>query len=191
MDPTTVESLPIIALLEEAGISARSIALADPLKAICMQIFGVAHNLTPDVFYGSQDRKNAPIPQLEGWSGRKILQHIGTEGFRHIDPGIWPTHMISRARSLVREGYKVVFVSDVRFASEVDAIHANGGIVVRIVRPSVEAEAANQGIVGHVSETEMASLREDFVINNQDRSLEDLRALVKEFLCDRRFLVST
>ena len=116
------------------------------------------------------------------------LQFIGTEGFRHIHPEVWSRTMFGRAKRDLQR-YKVVFISDVRFLSEAQIIQDNGGIVVRVKRP--ESNDDNQGIQGHASETELLSIKEDYVIDNQDGPLDNLRLLVKDLLCQLDFLPST
>ena len=165
------------------------IALADPLKEVCHTIFGVAFDLPTSVFEGTQDEKNAPIAAIPGWSGRKIAQHIGTEGFRHIYPDIWSELVYARARKYVTSGYDAVFVSDVRFLNEAKFIQDKGGLIVRVARPSADV-SENQGIAGHASEAETGLIDADFVLDNSG-TLDDLNKKVRNLLCQLHFLRST
>lgn len=61
------------------------------------------------------------------WTRRRVLQYVGTEGFRALDPDHW----VKRAMADVGPGELVVF-TDVRFPNEADAIRAAGGIIVGI-----------------------------------------------------------
>jgi hypothetical protein len=176
-----------VSLLYERRIDALRIACADPLKEICIHVFGTAFDLPPSCFTGSQVEKNAPLNNVSGWTGRKILQHIGTEGFRYVQPTVWSRLMYARAEKLLAEQQvDAVFVSDIRMPEEAQIIQNNGGIIVRVVRPS--NEITNQGLPGHSSELQQASIREDFVINNEDRSLDELRVLVRSLLVELHFI---
>jgi hypothetical protein len=128
--------------------------------------------------------KNADLAAhgLPGWSGRKILQHIGTEGFRHISSDVWAKHMAGRATRLCTEqDYDAVLVSDVRFPEEGKAIQDVGGVIWRVYRPSSDSPAIIQGLSGHGSETSVDKIKHDRVIHN-DGTLDDLRARVEDLL---------
>lgn len=167
--------------LQRHGVEVQCIACATPLKVVCEKIFGIAFKTHWTAFQGTQEEKNAELPEIPGWTGRKILQHIGTEGFRHIDANVWATYMYQSAQALFKEGYEVVLVSDIRFLSEARVIQDNGGIILRINRPSCDTKVT-QGLQGHASELELASIQADYVINNLDRSLKLLEGLVHDFL---------
>lgn len=130
---------------------------------------------------------------LSEWTRRTVLQYIGTEGFRRIDPSVWVKHALRTARAALTEGVEIVsasdskregvrfiskfvVITDCRFRSEMDAVLAGGGEVWRIKRPLTDD--AKAGIGGHQSETEMDSIPDDMfqrVIVN-DGSLEQLKA---------------
>jgi len=158
------------------------LACAEPLKQICAQVFGRAYHIPDRHFYGSQAEKETPLEAIPGWTGRRILQYIGTEGFRHVDSEVWPRLMLAEARNRIEVGHHAVFVSDVRFLSEAQKIQRSGGLVVRIKNPM-----ADQTPSAHASETELAEIREDYTIDNQGRELYLLEILVEEFLCQLHF----
>lgn len=162
---------------------AMKIACADQLKRICADLFNTAFQVPPEAFYGTQAEKEAPLEAVPGWTGRKILQFVGTECFRAIHPQIWSREMIGRALELVTiRQYKLIVVSDIRFISEATAIQNAGGMVIRIKRPEADAVEAV-----HASETELQDIKEDYVIDNQGRELYLLENLVEEFLCQLNF----
>jgi hypothetical protein len=162
---------------------AMKIACADPLKKICTEVFGKAYGVNPISFYGTQAEKEAPLEALPNWTGRRILQYIGTEGFRHIDDEVWPRLMIAEARHMLSNDLAdMILVADVRFLSEAEAIKKAGGIVVRVKRPEADAVSS-----AHASETQLAEIKEDYVIDNQGRELYLLEKLVEEFLCQLIF----
>jgi hypothetical protein len=66
---------------------------------------------------------------INGKSIKQVLAHIGTEGFRTIDPNTW-------IDCLDREIINIdkVVISDVRFPNEVDYIKNKGGLLLWIDR---------------------------------------------------------
>lgn len=89
------------------------------------------------------------------WTPRTILQFIGTEGFRRVDPSVWVRYVINNARKQL-EGGGYVVITDCRFKSEMEAVHAVGGEVWRIRRP--ETDGGKAGLKGHASEEEQDSI---------------------------------
>jgi hypothetical protein len=159
------------------------IACADELKALCHSVFSGSLSVPRQAFYGTQAQKEAPLENVPGWTGRRILQFVGTECFRHIHSDIWAIKAVDRATSLIHGGHaRLVVISDVRFLSEEAAIKNVGGIIVRVKRPE-----ADSVISEHASETELAHIKEDYVIDNGGRELYLLENLVKDFLCQLRF----
>jgi hypothetical protein len=122
------------------------------------------------------------------WTNRKILQYLGTEGFRRIDPGVWVRFAMNKAKQFLDENIDdhYVVISDCRFKSEATAIWAAGGEVWRIKRPETDKSA--EGLKGHASEVEQESITDSecqAVIQN-DGTLENLKGLVNAQL--QRFL---
>lgn len=165
------------------GKTVAKMACADSLKKICSDVFFDAFGIPDSAFTGTQAEKETPLEAVPGWSGRSILQHVGTEGFRFIHEDVWARAMIGRARSLIRGDIcKMVVVADVRFLSEAKAIKDAGGIIVRIKRPEADVVVST-----HASETQLALIQEDYVIDNQGRELYLLEKLVEDLLCQLNF----
>ena len=165
------------------GKTVAKMACADQLKRICSEVFYDAFGVSSAAFFGTQEDKEAPLEEVPGWSGRRILQYVGTEGFRHVHEDVWARAMIGRARSLINGNIcKMVVVCDVRFLTEVAVIKEAGGIIVRIKRPE-----ADRVVSTHASETQLALIQEDYVIDNQGKELYLLEKLVGEFLCQLNF----
>jgi len=154
-----------------------TIACADPLKELCAKVYCTAFDVPRTAFYGSYEDKAKEL--WPGWSGRKILQHIGTEGFRATHGKVWSQYMLGRARRLLEEGSAdVVFVSDVRFVEEATTIQNAGGIIVRVYR-----KEADERPVLHSSEADCDNIMHDVFIDNEGGDLASLQELVREFLC--------
>lgn len=135
------------------------------------------------------------------WTPRMILQHVGTEGVRRVDPNAWARDAMKTAVLALDKGVSVsssttssdskigdrfrpslVVVNDGRFRSELAAVRAAGGIAWRLRRS--ETDNAATGIAGHVSEVEIDGIPDsefDEVITN-DGSLDDLLRTVRAAL---------
>jgi len=119
------------------------------------------------------------------WTPRMVLQYIGTEGFRRVNPHVWVSYAMRKSTELL-QGNAVgmtsdtkppsfVVITDCRFRSEMAGVVAAGGEIWRIRRP--ETDVTSAGLVGHASETEMDSIPDaefNRVIVN-DGSLDDLK----------------
>jgi hypothetical protein len=79
------------------------------------------------------DHKELPCELLGGKTPRHAMQTIGTEWGRDlIDGDLW---INAWKRSIEKLPPNVPIVcDDVRFANEAEAIHAMGGVVIRVVR---------------------------------------------------------
>ena len=186
----TAARIAMVYLAEHGRHRSTAIALADPLKSICSDIFNTAYSVNGIAFHGNTADKNAPLDNIPNWTGRKILQHIGTEGFRHIAPDIWVHYALNKAHRLLHEGNKAIFITDVRFKNEAELIQAAGGLIVRIKRDSVD-DGMNEGIENHASENEISLIPCDYVIDNAG-TLNDLNQKVRNLLCQHlSFLHST
>ncbi len=181
-----------------------TIAFADKLKEVCMDLFGFTHE---DVYTEEGKAKPTDLPVLKCpacqsitcqkvspfqaecttckalgevkafqtfWTPRMVLQFIGTEGVRRVDENAWVKHAIKRADSMLASK-KFIAITDCRFKSEMKAIKEAGGEIWRIRRPETDRNAA--GLAGHQSETEMDTIPDSefhYVINN-DASLDVLK----------------
>lgn len=128
-------------------------SFAAPLKALCANTWGWdLQALSSDDaaqrigFATAFDYKAAVCPRL-GRTRREALQHIGTQGFRQLDPDHWVKETMKVVRPCINSGGSVV-ISDVRFPNESRAIQAEGGLVVRIRRVG----QAGPGAGAHASE---------------------------------------
>jgi len=79
---------------------------------------------------------------------RELLQWIGTEMFRHnMHEDFWSRAALNRVRKEFAS-YSTHIISDVRFLDEAMEIKNAGGIIVRIVRPTL-----GDSKDAHISET--------------------------------------
>lgn len=110
-------------------------AFAERLKTICMENF----SLTYEQVYG--DEKETPDPRWVDKNGeprtaRFILQWLGTQGFRTVDPDFWVKYFFA---NIYEEGLQYV-VCDVRFPNELDAIMEQGGRIWVVDMPQKPVE---------------------------------------------------
>ena len=132
------------------------INFADPLKMMAVELTGVPLNdcydleakereryfkITADDFSQLLKRYaiyNTPSVLQTGGdfffkSLRQVLQFIGTELLREADKNYWINQLMSKIDP--RQNYTV---GDLRYGNEKDAIEAAGGVVIRVIRPSLE-----------------------------------------------------
>lgn len=110
--------------------------------------------------------KEIPLDEY-GKSPRELMQILGTEfGRELICQNIWVTALEKR----IDRNLNYV-IDDVRFPNEAAMIHANGGKVVRVVRPDSDDQAA---LDAHVSETGLDSEQIDYELSNVSSSVLEL-----------------
>lgn len=152
-------------------------AFAEPIRRAAAAMFGLplAH------FQGDNDKREEPDP-FWGISPREMLQKIGTEGGRDVfGQDLW----IKRAwrewsKWKSAEGAGIshmsgLVITDVRFDNEAQWIIQEDGIIIRVVRPGVEA------VNSHVSE---AGVSDEYITHDvvNDGTIEELYAKVQEIL---------
>ena len=152
----------------------RSKSFAAALKHTVLDVFGPLGMQSKHVF-GTQEEKDEVLPGIvnhEGHyqTGRKILQHIGTEGFRFVDPDVWVKHLLG---SLEMDGGRTV-VEDVRFPNEVVAIHDYRGIVIEVRKVGGPEHADHC----HASDTAWKGSRRDYTVLSEHGDLPTLFAQV-------------
>jgi len=131
------------------------INFADPLKMMAVELTGVSLNecydleskerprhfsISTEDIYSLLARNNVNnFPSFlkgkdsfEFNSLRQVLQWIGTELFREADKNYWINQLMSRIDN--RQNY---VIGDLRYENEKDAIEAAGGMVIRVIRPSL------------------------------------------------------
>lgn len=129
-------------------------SFAKPLKDLCAQMFGWDRSRLDELAYKEEQDPELPT----GWTRRRVLQHLGTEGFREIDPDFW----VKLGKKALGTGDYVV--PDVRFTNEAAAIKELGGFIVRIERSDFAGTASKQ----HASEQEWQKIEVDLVVRPQN-----------------------
>lgn len=116
----------------------RSSRFAGKLKDVALDVYGPV-GLERRHVDGTQAEKNEPLPRIvdadgDMQTGRKILEHLGTEGFRAIDPDTW----VKYALLAVDECGESVVFEDCRFPNEFEAVREAGGVVWEVVKAGSE-----------------------------------------------------
>ena len=161
------------------GVEVDKLSFANPLKEIVREHFGGYMDDEVEQVWGSIEDKEKTIGGLpvrdeikeiypflkdhDYWSGRLLLQFLGTEVFRGIDDKFWVNTFT--AKVLKGEGH--VAVSDCRFKNEYEAIEdlALKGIYnldvvnIKINRKGYERD-------GHASEQDMRNFGFMYDIEN-------------------------
>lgn len=149
-------------LIEFRGGEFHEKPFAGPLKAM-LAVIGVS-TLEKD--------KNA-VDARFGVSPRILMQTLGTEWGRKINPDAWLNVWRSQ---LPASG--LVVVPDVRFENEAAAIRGLGGILIHVTRP---VTADMLAVPAHASEAGIKRQKGDTVLHN-DRGIEKVAALAAQII---------
>lgn len=155
------------------------VAFADVLREMALAIdpyveLEAASSDYPIVLYHRLSR----VIENSGWDHakneypdvRRLLQRLGTEAGRNIlGDNIWVDTALKN-----HKGHDIV-VTDVRFPNELDAIHEQDGISIRIERPGVGPKN------DHASETSLIDALFTHIINN-DGTIEELHEKVVDVM---------
>ena len=129
------------------------IAFADYLKYICTK------------YYGWDGVKNE--------SGRKILQHIGTDVVRARDSNFW-ADIVARLINALDEEYDYYIIDDVRFPNEIESFPFESSLHIRLERYVNEKERyinplMTEEELTHISEVALDDYAPDiFIVNFND-----------------------
>jgi hypothetical protein len=158
------------------------VCFADPLKRICMDLFGWSE----ERLWGESKYRNEPDQKWrrpnseDGYlTARYALQKLGTEFARDCSDDVWVSYLLrtctvlergyhgyDRTRGLIpldspyaiepkRDAVRAVVVPDIRFVNEIDGLRNRGATMVRLIRIGDEPKW------DHRSETEQLSVADD------------------------------
>lgn len=156
---------------------------ADPLKKMCIEIFGLTH----DQCYGSDDNKNELVNCLwpdtgKEMTAREVMQYVGTNVFRKMQHNVWADATIRRIQD---EGLPLALIADCRFPNEVEAIKNAGGVVVKLNRNLYDSNHESEKAL----DTDVYDHSVfDLVIDNQNLSIGKKNKLIHNFLIDQKVI---
>lgn len=102
------------------------VQIAETVKGVVCYLYNLRREQLEDPAFKANGN-------LGGNTPRKVLQYIGTEIGRKLDPNLWISRAIATANL-----YQDVVVTDIRFPNELLAIHHAGGLIIDIRRNSIE-----------------------------------------------------
>jgi hypothetical protein len=148
---------------------ATRLAFAEPLKAACMHLFDLSSEQVND-----RVLKMQADPRW-GTTPRKLLQQVGTDVIREVFGADHFVRLMKiRIDRAIRDGARVIVITDCRFPNEARFVRSIGGIVTGIKRKG--------GIVdGHASERPLPRHLLDYTIHNNG-TVEDLHERVRDIV---------
>lgn len=163
----------------------RSMRFSEPLKRAVADIFGWSAQYLGDMKY-KEERLPYALLTYDGrpmWTRREVLQYIGTDVFRTMDPAVWIKAALrdaaGRANMFDCNGF---ICTDCRFPNELEALVGafKETFVVRLVKYGGQQTVA----AAHASETEIVKLRFDrsYTIEAGDlTALHDVATVLSEY----------
>ena len=153
---------------------------AGKLKQIASLLTGI-----PVEKFEDQEFKKLDMNSEWGMTYREFLQRLGTEAMRDgLHTNVWVNALFADYKPVVKEWdelgndtlvqYPNWIITDMRFPNEMQAVKANGGITIRVVRPSDKEIPLDL----HPSETALDDAEFDYEIIN-DGTIEDLKEKVE------------
>ena len=148
---------------------------ADYLKDLSINLFGLnAQNV-----YGTDKQKNEltnikwenmPFITKKGgyMTNREFLEQFGTKVVRKIKTDAWVAATINKINY---ENSQLAIIPDVRFPNEVEAIKANGGVVIRLARNLHNSDVECETVL---DKDNFDWSNFDAVINNTDYTMDQL-----------------
>lgn len=151
------------------------VAFADPIREIA-KLFGFTQEQLTD-----RTLKEAP-DEFWGFSPRTFMQKVGTEMFRDcLRDDIWIKLLEKRITDIKncidrRDGCafetvrpKIIFITDVRFPNEAEAIRKMGGYIFKITREGFSKSGENL----HPSEKFINEMQADSIFNNKCKNADE------------------
>lgn len=145
---------------------------AQRIKTVCAEVFEIPEETFHDPI-AKEEKLDLPIvidsylDKLETHFGvdldpagcvatspRELLQFIGTEYVRKVNPDYWVDYIIQST-----EGKDKILVPDMRFLNEAAKFRAAGGTIIKLVRLDLEDSGDK-----HSSETELDLIEPDLVL---------------------------
>lgn len=105
-------------------------------------------------------------------SFRPLLQWIGGFCVENISPIIWNSELLKRASNAGAEGCALAILGGIRFNEEALHVQNNGGLIIEVIRPSIQIQDSNDP-----TERQRSHIKPDHIIMN-DGTLQELTAKV-------------
>ncbi len=164
----------VVMHFSHAGFKVLHLKFADALKRASAIMTGTAED---DQY--SVAGKCKQVNGLGDMTVARFQQVLGTVARVHIHPDIWVVPVIARC---LAEPATCFVISDCRFPNEVSAIHAAGGVVIRLNRRADLISAASTAgrDPTHVSETALDDYGAfDLVVENNGNQHEHISQVLQ------------
>lgn len=149
------------------------IALAQPAKDACKITFNLSDyevNEGKDIY---NDKWEKTPREILVWYATGIFRKEINNFLPNSKEDHWINLAINKYNTIKNKDEKTkIVISDVRFQNEIDVIHQNGGIIIKIV---------NDKVIKDKNEDHIDDLNGDFVIINHDKK-EDLYKKILEII---------
>ena len=150
--------------LEEDGLVVARARFSDTLKDLVAAVLGISRKELDAVKDGRDGPEKAD-------KMRRLLQTVGTEGFRAYDEDVWVRRMEYQMMNLktLNPMPDVVLITDLRLPNEFDFIRSLGGTTVLVEAPAGLLRTSGK-TAQHASEVGLDSYRDRFdVVLYEDR----------------------
>jgi len=162
-------------------------SFADVLKEFCIKNNWIKYEQA----YGTDKEKNSNtkliwnnMPRVDtskeypsrNMTAREVLQFIGTDIFRKIDPDIWVNLLLNKINKEYEEYAMpdISIIDDCRFPNEISLLKQYGAKVIYLTRKIHKDDHISENLLSKIDKDQF-----DFIINNQNYSLEQLEKEVK------------
>lgn len=143
-----------------------------PLKTLVAEAFDLDRSRMDELEYKESIVPGTFAPDGSPRTLRQILQIIGTEGFRAVDPNYWVKRTLTEIELMLSlPETQGVVITDLRFVNEAEAIRAHPLGEIWAVR---KIGGSGTSSTMHASETELHSITPDAVLTAKHGRIEDL-----------------
>jgi len=177
--------------LKRKGFSSKLYAFADPLKDLCVNLFG----LTPAQCWGENEYKDMEtefswrdlpfsgehlgslMNQMSSgdrkisldtkMTAREVMQVWGTDIFRKFKNNCWVDATLARIKS---DGFDFALICDARFPNEIDAFKETDPLVIRLTR-NIQNFAHTSEVL--LDDYKWSNFKNYTIIDNSDMDLSD------------------
>lgn len=123
----TVGKTTIAKALQSYAINSEIMSFANPIKDML-----IAMGVPEDSIFGS---KKQTIIQELGFSGRELMQSLGTEWGRNmINQDIW---VYSLHKKILASDSQTIIIDDCRFPNEAEWVKSQDGIIIELIRDGI------------------------------------------------------
>lgn len=115
-------------------------------------------------------------------TAREVLQYVGTDIFRKLDPDVWIKSLL---RKIEKDSPELALICDVRFENEVLHLKDAGATVIGLTKDKFKGQDV------HSSEALVQDALDNcsFLIQNEDMTIQQQCLKLYEILSDRTNLL--